>query len=39
MILTFKVRHGKDFSAELQKARQVAEFAFETSTLSSARVK
>jgi len=39
MILTFKVKHGKDFLVELQKARQVAGFALATRTRSSKDVK
>jgi putative transposase len=39
MILTFNLEHGKDFSTELRKAKQIAEFALKTHTLSSKDVK
>jgi putative transposase len=39
LILTFKVRHGKDLAIELQKARQIAEFALKTKARSSKTVK
>ena len=39
MILTYKIKHGRDFSVELGKARQVANFALKTRTQSSRDVK
>ncbi len=39
MILTFKVKHGRDFSSELTKAHQIAEFGLKTRALSSKYVK
>ena len=39
MILTYKIKHGRDFGQELAKARQVAKFALKTKTRSSADVK
>jgi len=40
MILTFKIKHYKDFSIELEKANQVADFALKNKfNLSSASVK
>ncbi len=35
MILTYKVKHGRNFSVELNKAGQIAEFAIKTKTLTS----
>jgi putative transposase len=39
MILTYKLKHNKDFSDELRKAKQVAEFGIKNRTLSSKDVK
>jgi putative transposase len=39
MILTFKVKHGRDFTPELAQARKVAEHAIQHRSISSADVK
>lgn len=39
MILTFKLKHGRDFSNELDKARQIAVFAIKTKANTSAAVR
>nr|MDO8134095.1 transposase [Candidatus Njordarchaeum guaymaensis] len=39
MLLTYKVRHSRDFSQELRKAKQVAEFGVKHRTFSSKDVK
>ena len=39
MILTYKVKHGRDFSRELRLARKIAGYATKTKSRSSADVK
>jgi putative transposase len=39
MILTYKIKHNRDFLEDLRKARQVAEFGIKNKTLSSKDVK
>ena len=39
MILTYKVRHERDFSTELRMAKQVADFAVKHRTFNSKDVK
>ena len=39
MLLTFNIKHGRDLSAELTKARRVAEYAVEHHSFSSADVR
>ncbi|MGE9810850.1 RNA-guided endonuclease InsQ/TnpB family protein [Ferroplasma acidiphilum] len=39
MILTYKIKHGRNFSEELNKARLIAEFAIKTKSIISRDVK
>ena len=39
MILTYKIKHGKDFSREISLAKKVAEYALQNKSLSSKDVK
>lgn len=39
MLLTYKIKHNRDFSTELSKAKQIADFVLENGLCSSAKVK